>query len=148
MVQVRFPFDIENFPTVPPLKSNPDVTDDIQQALATLVGFDGTARQLLRVTPTGMLQTVNPLAKKFINILAVGAGFVWDGPDIKCSEVLIRGHPDNAGRAWVNVYAAADANVGWPLDTNEHIIMTLTNLSFLHIKIMTHDEKVIVYYTQ
>jgi len=148
MVQVRFPFDIKHFPTVPPLKSNPDITDDIQQTLATLVGFDGTARQLLRVTPSGMLQTVNPLAKKFINILAVGAGYVWDGSDIKCSEVAVKANSDNTGIVWVNIFDDADADVGWPLAGGEHIVLSLTNLSFLHLKIITHNEKAILYYTQ
>jgi len=148
MSEVRFPFAIEDFPTVPPLKSNPDVTDDIQQTLATLVGFDGTARRLMRVTPTGMLQTVNPLAKKFINIGDQAANYLYDGADIKCSEVVVRASPDNAGRVWVNIYAAAAADIGWPLDANEHIVLTLTNLSYLHLKIIALNEKVIIYYTQ
>lgn len=148
MGKVRFPFDIEDFPTVPPLISIPDVTDDIQQTLATIVGFDGVARHLLRCTPAGMLQTVNPLAKKFINIGEQAANYLWQGEDIKCSEVVVRAGPTNQGNVWVNIYAAAAANIGWPLAGNEHIVLSLTNLSFLHLKIIAQNEKVIIYYTQ
>lgn len=142
------PFSIPDLLTRPPLQTNPRISDDIQQTLATLLGFDGTARRLLRVTTTGMLQTVNPLAQKFQNILANIANYVWQGSDVKCSEVVIRAHPDNADRLWVNVYAAAAADTGWPLDANEHITLTVSNLEHIQLKIIADTEKAIIYYTQ
>lgn len=148
MGEVRTPFELVDLPTKPPLKSNPIISSDIQQTLATLVGYDGTARRILKSTPTGILQTVNPLAQKFANLLADEANYVWQGDDIKCSEIVVRAHPDNSGRVWVNVYAAAAADTGWPLDGNEHIVLTLTNLSHLHIKIIANGEKVNLFYTQ
>jgi len=148
MGEVRTPFDIPDLPTKPPLKSNPLISSDIQQTLAVLLGYDGTARRLLRCTSSGRIETVNPLAQKFENILANITNYVWQGVNTKCSEVVVRAHPDNTGRVWVNIYAAAAADVGWPLDKNEYITLTITNLSHLHIKILTDTEKVILLYTQ
>lgn len=148
MGEVRTPFELPEPLTKPPLPSNPRISDDIQQTLATLVAYDGIKRRLLRSTPTGMLQTVNPLAKQFANILANTANYLWQGDDIKCSEVVVRANPDNSQRVWVNIYAAAAADTGWPLDGGEHIVLTLTNLSHLHLKILDNGEKVILYYTQ
>lgn len=148
MGEVRTPFELIDLQTKPPLKSNPIITDDIQQTLATLVVFDGTSRRIARGTPTGILQTVNPLAGKFVNVLADEANYVWQGDDIKCSEVVVRANPDNSQRVWVNIYAAASADVGWPLDGNEHIVLTLTNLAHLHLKILDDGEKVNILYTQ
>lgn len=145
---VRTPFELVDLPTKPPLPSNPKVSDDIQQTLATLIGYDGTSRRILRSTPTGILQTVNPLAQKFANLLSDTTNYLWQGDDIKCSEITIRAHPDNSGRVWVNVYAVAAADIGWPLDANEYIVLTLTNLSHLHVKIISTAEKALVYYTQ
>lgn len=148
MGEIRTPFELIDLPTKPPLPSNPRVSDDIQQTLATLVGYDGTSRRILRATPSGILQVVNPLAKEFANILSNTTNYLWQGDDIKCSEVVVRAHPDNSGRVWVNVYAAAAADTGWPLDANEHVVLTLTNLSHLHVKIIATAEKVVAFYTQ
>jgi len=144
----RKPFELIDVPTTPPLPISPRISDEIQQSIATLVGYDGNARRLLKVTSTGMLQVVNPLSLKFQNILANIPNYVWQGTNVKCSEVVVRGHPDNGGRIWVNVFAAAAADVGWPLDSNEYITLTLTNLSYLHLKIITNTEKAIIYYMQ
>lgn len=142
------PFSIVGLPTQPPLPISPRISDDIQQTLATLLGFDGTARRLLRITKSGRLEVVNPLAQKFQNILANQANYLWQGADIKCSEVVVRANPDNSGRVWVNIYADAAVDTGWPLDANEYITLTLSNLEHLQLKIIADTEKVILYYTQ
>lgn len=148
MGEVRTPFSIVDFLTKPPLSFNPRVSDDVQQTLATLVGFEGTGRRILRCTKTGMLQTVNPTAQKFINTTVGTPTYKYQGPDIKCSEVVVRAHPENSGRVWVNIYALADVDIGWPLDANEHITLTLTTLQHLHLDSFNSDEKVIIFYTQ
>lgn len=148
MGEVRSPFELVDLVIKPPLKSNPIISDDIQQVLATLVGFDGTLRHILRSTPTGILQTVNPIAKKFINIPIGDAGRLYQGADIRCSEVLVRAHPENTDKVWVNIYAVADIDVGWLLKENEHIVLTLTNLSHLHLKLDGAGDKAMILYTQ
>jgi len=148
MGKPQIPFDIVDIPTKPPLTSQPLISGDIQQTLATLVCYDGETRRLVRGTKEGKLQVVNPLAALFVNISATAGNFLWQGDDIKCSEIIVRAHPDNSGRVWVNVFAAAAADTGWPLDANEHIPLTLNNLSQLHLKIINTGEKVILLYTQ
>lgn len=148
MGEIRFPFELVDMLIKPPLKSNPTVSEDIQQTLATLVGYDGFARRLLKATSTGILQTVNPIAGKIINIPIGDAGRVYDGADVECSEVVVRAHPENTDKVWANVYSTADTDVGWLLKENEHIVFTLTNLSHLHLKIDGAGDKVMIYYTK
>lgn len=148
MGKPRIPFGFEDIPTKPEMSPQPLISDDIQQTLATLVCYDGETRRLVRGTKQGKLQVVNPLAALFVNISATEGNFLWQGSEIKTSEVVVRAHPDNSGRVWVNVFAAAAADTGWPLDANEHITLTLNSLSHLHLKIITNAEKVILLYTQ
>lgn len=148
MGKPQIPLGFDDVPTKPPMSPQPLISDDIQQTLATLVCYDGETRRLVRGTKQGKLQTVNPLAALFVNIPATVGNFLWHGDNIKCSEVIVRTDPDNAGRVWVNIFAAAAKNVGCPLDANEHIILTLNNLSHLHLKLITSGDKVILLYTQ
>lgn len=148
MGKPTIPFGFDDVPTKPPMSPQPLISDDIQQVLATLGAYDGETRRLLRCTKEGKLQTVNPLAALFVNIPATVGNFLWQGSDIKCSEVIIRADPDNTDRVWVNIFTAAAKNVGWPLDANDHIPLTLNNLSHLHLKLIASGDKVILLYTQ
>jgi len=148
MGKPRIPFGFEDVPTKPEMSPQPLISDDIQQVLATLGGYDGETRRLLRCTKSGKLQTVNPLAAEFVNIPATEANFIWQGDNIKCTEVVVRAHPDNADRVWVNIFAAAAADTGWPLDKNEYVTLTVNNLEHIHLKIIANNEKVILLYTQ
>lgn len=148
MGKPKFPFGIDDVETKPPLSTQPSISDDIQQTLATLVCHDGETRRLVKGTKSGKLQTVNPLAIAFVNIAATEGNFIWQGDDIKCTEVIVRAGPDNAGRVWVNIFAAAAADTGWPIDKNEYITLTVNKLSHVHLKIIANGEKAIVLYTQ
>lgn len=148
MSEIRTPFEIPDIVVKPALPISPRVSDDVQQTLATLLCYDGSARRLLRCTPRGMLQVVNPLIIGFINVGGLGANGVYDGLDIPCSEVIVRAHPDNSQRVWVNVFAAAAVDTGWALDRNEYIPLTLTNMLQLHLLIEDAGEQVIIAYMQ
>lgn len=148
MPEVLIPMPLGDFQTKPPLTARVRITEEMQQVLSLLTGYDGAARRLLRVTPTGILPTVNPTIQAFVNITGSGANYTWQGSDIKCTEVIVRAHPDNAGRVWVNVYGAAGADSGWPLDGNEYVPITVSNLNQIHLKIVADGEKVILAYTQ
>lgn len=148
MGDIRTPFELPDLVVRPTLPSSPRISEDIQQTLATLLGYDGTKRRLIRCTPRGMLQVVNPRIIGFINVGGLDAGGVYDGLDTPCSEVVVRAHPDNSGRVWVNVFNAAAADTGWALDKNEYIPLTLTNMLQLHLLIVSAGEGVIIAYMQ
>ena len=148
MGKVGQPFELAELETKPPLSTNPSITDDIQQTLATLVGFDGVQRKLIRVTPTGILQVVNPLIKGILNLGGFAATYNYQGPDIKCSEIVVRAGGSNGGDVWVNIGSAAAVDTGWPLDANEYVPLTIINLQHLHLHIVDAADKVQVLYTQ
>lgn len=147
MPEILIPLPFEGLPTKPPIVGALRLSEDIQQVLSLLSAYDGGSRQLLKCTETGILQTINPLLQGFINVLADQTSYTYQGADVKCTEVLVRAHPDNGGRVWVNAYAAAAADTGWPLDAGEYIPLTITNLNHLHLLIVTNTEKVILGYT-
>lgn len=133
--------------TKPPLNPQITVTDEIQQTLSLLSAFDGGQRRLIRCSESGILQTVNPQHQLFKNIPPGLDDRNWQGDNIPISEVIVRAHPDNTDRVWVNVFAVADANIGWPLDGNEYIPLVITNLKYLHLNIILAADTVILEYT-
>ncbi|GAI92178.1 unnamed protein product, partial [marine sediment metagenome] len=40
------------------------------------------------------------------------------------------------------------ADTGWPLDANEYIVLSITDMQYLHLLIIAAAEKVIIAYTQ
>ncbi|GAI72356.1 unnamed protein product [marine sediment metagenome] len=148
MGKIKTPFEFPDLSVWPPLSNSPNITDDIQQTLATLAGYNGQQRHLLRCSDNGILTVVNPPNTGFINVGGLGAGGVYDGVPLRCSEVIVRAHPDNTDRVWLNLYAAADADDGWPLEANEYIVLSITDMQYLHLLIVAAAEKVIIAYTQ
>lgn len=148
MGKVVTPFEIPDLSIKPPLSGSPNITDDLQQTLATLVGYNGQQRRLLRCTQHGILQVVNPLNTGFINVVGSGANDTYDGVALRCSEVIVRAHPDNSSLVWLNVFAAAGVDTGWPLAANEYLILSITDVSRIHLLIVGDGEKVILSYTQ
>jgi len=148
MPEVTKSLTFEDLPTRPPLVGRPRISDEIQQTAALLVGWDGTTRRLVGVSPLGVLYIAEARVKGISNILANQSSYVWQGGDISTTEVLIKAHPDNAGRVWVNVGIAAAVNVGYPLDSGELIKFSINNLHSLHLFIAINTEKVIVVYTK
>ena len=136
----------------PELKSKPElpasirISDDMQQTLALLAGYDGLQRKLIEVTSNGVLVTASIRPKAVINITGVGANDDWQGNDIKCSEVKVISNKNNASLVWVNVDAVAAADTGEPLDSGDYLVWGMETLANLHIHIVGDGEKVIVTY--
>lgn len=147
MPEIRTPMSFEDLETKPPLNPKPQISDNIQQTLATLVGFDGMSRRLIKATASGILLSISPLAVAFINVTGDGANDTWQGENVKCSEVVIRANENNSGDVWVNVYGAAAVDTGWPLNANEYITLTINNLQHLYLKIVTSGDKAIMLHT-
>lgn len=138
----------EEMATKPPLTGRIRITDEMQQTLALLSGWDGASRRLLKVSQSGALYVCSPRVKGIINQQGDGDADDIQLPDIPTSEVLIRAKPTNAGRIWVNFSAAAADNVGYPLDSGEHVILSVNNLHSLYLHYTKNNDWAIVVYTK
>ncbi|GAH49927.1 unnamed protein product, partial [marine sediment metagenome] len=141
------PLTFEDLPTKPPLVGRPRITDEIQQAIALLVGWDETTRRILRCSPSGILYIGSPRVKAIINFQADGDGDDYQGNDIKTSEVLIKAKTDNEGDIWVNVGVAAAVDTGYPLDAGEWVNFSINNLHTLHLHFTKDDDWVNIIYS-
>ncbi|KKN16544.1 hypothetical protein LCGC14_0974950 [marine sediment metagenome] len=148
MTKIRIPLPFDDLDTHPPLASMITISDDMLQALVLLSGYSGTERKLLRCTPTGILNTVTPRFQGIINVAASGANYLYQGPVIMTTEVMVRSNPNNAGLVWVNIDGAATTDTGWPLASGEVLMFTVDNLNHVHLKIIADTEKVILMYSR
>ena len=148
MREILKPLTFDDLLTKPPLAGRPRMSEELQQTVALLVGWDNTTRRLVRVSPTGVLYVTSPRVKGITNVLANQASYTWQGEDIPISEVLVRSHPDNSGRVWINVGAAAAVDTGYPLDAGEWVNFAINNLHTLHLFIALNTEKAIIIYTK
>ena len=147
MPEVLIPLTFDDLPIKPPLVGRPRISEDMQQTVALLVGWDETTRRLIRVSPTGVLYVASPRVKGIINELSTGDGDTYQGGDIKTSEVMIRAKPTNSGRVWINVGAAANDNVGYPLDSGEWVSFSINNLHTLYLYFTKAADYAIIVYT-
>lgn len=148
MFDIRKPLHFPELDLIPAPDKMFKLSLDIQQTLALLSGYDGQGRRLIRVSETGTLFSTSPRVKDIANITATSANYLWSGSDIPIGEVLIKSNPNNADLIWVNVDEAAAADTGYPLASGDTLILTLTNLSNLHLKIIADTEKAILIYTR
>lgn len=148
MAEILKSLPFEDLPVKPSLVGRPRISEDLQQTLALLSGWDGSSRRLVAVSPTGIMQVASPTAKGILNILANQASYVEQGGDISTTEVLVKAHPDNVGLVWVNVGIAATVNTGFPLEAGEWVVLSVNNLRSLHLFIASDTEKASVIYTK
>lgn len=141
------PMDIPELDLRPEPTGGIQLTDDMQQALALLVGYWKNKRVLLKATPSGVLFVTSPQIKDIFHVTATSGSFVYQGENIECSEVLIMGHPDNTGRVWVKPNATATTANAWPLAAGDVVGLGITNLNMLNLLIVTNTEKAIIAYT-
>lgn len=146
MSNITKPLPFNELQAKPDIPSLIRLSDDMQQTLALLVGYNGSQRKLVSVSSNGILMMSSVRPKAVINITGSGTDDDWQGTDIKCSEVKVISNPDNAGRIWVNIDAVAAADTGEPLDAGDYLVWGIENLTNLHIHIVTDGNKVIVVY--
>ncbi len=147
MSEVLIPLTFDDLPVRPPLTGRPRISEDLQQTIALLVGWDKRTRRLVSVNPQGILHTGSPLVKGIINQVSTGIGGVKQLTDIETSEVMIRAKPTNGSRIWVNIGIAAAVNTGYPLDSGEWVNFSTNNLINLHFYFVAADDYVIIMYT-
>lgn len=148
MPEILKSLTFDDLPTRPPLVGRPRISDDIQQTVSLITGWDGATRRLVSVSPSGVLYTASARVKGIINVSAGEAVYNWQGSEIEISEVLIRANPDNIGRLWVNVSAVGAVDTGYPLDAGEPLIFSINNLHSLHIHVVLSGDKFVVIYTK
>jgi len=147
MAEILKNLTFEDLPTKPPLTGRPRISDDLQQTVALLVGWDGVTRRIIRCSPTGALYVTSPKVKGIINFQADGDSDDWQGDAIKTSEVLIKAKTGNTGNLWVNVGAAAAVNTGFQLLSGEYVNFSINNLHTLYLHFTKDDDWVNIIYT-
>jgi hypothetical protein len=125
-----------------------ELSPNMQQVLSLLTAFWRNQRVVLKATPTGSLCVCSGQVKDVYHVTADEDDYVKQGDDIPCSEVVVRGHPDNNNTIWVHYHTAAETTKSWPLAKNEVVSVTLSNLSKLHLLIKKTDDTAIVLYTE
>lgn len=148
MPEILKTFTFDDLPLRPPLAGRPRVSDDIQQSLASIVGWDGVTRRLIRVSPTGAIRAGSARAVGIYNVVADRDGYVITCEDCPASEVMLRAFPDNTGRVFVNIGAAAALNTGYPLFTGEWIRISVNNMNNMQLYIEKDTDKVAAIYTE
>lgn len=148
MFEILKPLTFDDLPTKPPITGRPKLTEDLQQTIALLSGWDGATRRLIRVSPTGVIRIGSARALGLYNIAANTDDYTTKCDDCPTSEVMLRAFPDNTGRVFVNIGAAAALNVGYPLFTGEWVSLSVNNLNSLQLYIEKNDDKVAAIYTE
>jgi len=148
MSDILIPFGIEDLLLKPEMAGRIRLSDDMQQTLAAITGYDGVSRRLLRCSKSGVLRTSSPRIKDILHVTGSGANDEWQGTDVKATEVLVMGHPNNTGLIWIKNDEIATANNGWPLGSGDIMSITVDNLNNLHILIVVDAEKAIVAYSR
>ncbi|MBA7526365.1 hypothetical protein ES705_18527 [subsurface metagenome] len=148
MLEILIPFKIEDLLIKPEIAGRIKLSEDMQQALSTLVGYDGSVRRLLRCSQGGVLRSATPRIQKITHISDTNPNYVWQGTDIKTTEVMILGHPLNTGVIWAKNDAGALTSNGWPLNASDIVNFGIDNLSNLHLKIPLANDIAIIAYTR
>jgi len=148
MPEILIPLTFDDLPVKPPLIGRPRVSEDLQQTVALLVGWDKSTRRLVSVSSTGVLHVASAPVKGILNLLSAGDGTTQQGGDVDTSEVLIKADKSNEGDVWVNVGVAAAVDVGYPLDAGEWANFSVNNLHTLHFYFEKAEAKVSIIYTR
>lgn len=148
MPEILIPFKIEDLLLRPELVGRIRLSEDMQQTLAALCGYDDVARRLLRCSKGGVLHTTTPRIDNILHATANQDNYTTQLPNRKTTEVMIMGHPDNTGLVWVKNDETASTANGWPLAANGILNVTVDNLNNLNLLIAVNGEKAIVAYTR
>lgn len=148
MIEILIPFQVEGFKIKPEFTGRMRLSEDMQQTLAALTGYDTISRKLLKCSTSGILYTASPRIQDIIHVIADQDNYVYQGADLPVTEIMVMGHPTNTGLVYVKNDIAASADNGWPLAAKEVVGITLENLSNLHLFIASDTERAIVAYSR
>jgi len=148
MAEIEIPFPFGNLPLKPELTGKVKVSDDVTQTLATLLGWDGSSRKLLRTSLTGVLNVTTPQVQNIVHKTSTGGNEVITFADTPVTEIMIMGHPDNGELIWVSIGATPTTANSWPLASSDILNISIDNLDRLKILIVTSGNAAIVLYTR
>ena len=148
MAEIIIPFPFADLPIKPELTGKIKVSEDVQQTLATLLGWDGSSRRLVKTSMSGTMQVTTAQVRGILTETASGANQVKTFGDIPTTEVMIMGHPANTGAIWIDIGVTPTALTSWPLDKKETLIISVDNLNKLQILIVTSGEQALILYTR
>ena len=123
------------------------VQEEMQQSLATVLGYAGNQRVLLKASPSGILYVASPRLSDVVHYPATAPNAAIQGADLPCTEVLCMAHPDNTGRIWVRTMKTAAANNAFPLDKSDIVGFSIENLNQLYALIVANGDTLIVGYS-
>ena len=147
MKTIGTPMQCPELDITPKPEGGIQLSDNMQQTLALLTAFWRNQRVVLKASPSGILFTASPQLEDIFHVLATSSDFAYQGNNLKITEVLVMGHPDNTGNVWARSKVAATVNNAWPLAAGEVMGFTITNLNMLRLLIKTDAEKAIIAYT-
>ena len=148
MLEILKTLTFKDLPTRPEITGRPKLSEDLQQTVALLTGWDGSTRRLLHVTPTGILRICEAKAKGVLNIIAPSPAYGLQCSNIPTSEVMIRACPDNSGKVFVNIGVTAALDTGYPLFTGEWVKLSVNNLNNLQLWFEKYMDMVAIIYTE
>jgi len=148
MAKIHKPLPFPTLQSKPELSALPNISDDIQQTLALLSGYDGSQRELLRCSPGGILYFNSPRAADIIKVTATAINFDWVGDNVITNEIVVRADSGNADLVQVMIDKPFAAGSAWPLAANESIQLSLDNLNNLNLRIIADTEIVYILYTR
>jgi len=144
MRMIRKPMQVPGLNLKPPIESGLQLSEDVQQTMATLVGYAVNQRVLLKATPQGVLRTTGPRLIDVKHYTGVGANDHPAMDDMACCEVLVLGHPDNAGTIWVRNSETATVDNAWPIAAGDAAGFSVNNLTQLSILCVADGDKAVV----
>lgn len=131
-----------------PIQGKVRLSEDMQQTLALLCAYGIDGRILLRASESGVLNVTSARIKDIAHYTGSGASDEQSGADIKCTECMVMGHPDNTGKIWVRPGGTASTSNAWPLSAGDVVNFTLDNLKQLSMLIVVDGEELIVAYSR
>lgn len=148
MTEVTTPWPISEIMVSAEPTGRLKISDDIQQTLSSLFGYDGETRRPLRCGKTGTLFVGSAPIAAVTLIVADQIDYVWVGDNIETSEVLIRSRSSNGGAVLVAVDEPCGALNSWFLAAGESLQFSINNLQRLNLKIAANGEIVDLLYTR
>lgn len=147
MAKISRPMSIPELNIHPPITKAISLSEGMQQTLALLTALSHNHRVVLRASGSGVLSTSSPLLQNIVHYTGSGANDTQSGDNVRCSEVLVLGHPTNTGSIWVRNGIPATVNNAFPLGKSESISFSLDNLKHLQMLFVTDGDVAIVAYT-
>ncbi len=148
MAEIEIPFPFGDLPLKPELTGKIKVSDEITQTLATLLGWDGSSRKLLRTALSGCLNATTPQVKAITQHTSPGPNIQYTGLKGETTEVMLLALSTNDDIIWVDIGVIPHNEQGWPLAAGDILNISLDNLDRLNFYIHAPGDTLVVMHTR